>query len=117
MLQLEYTPGRNDTVMAAQHFLVPIDFSEHTNQALEYAINLAGKLEARLMLLHVIQTVPFEGADISVTLPYAYMQDLEAEIIQSMEPCLARVTAAGLAGDIVVVHGVPFHEILATAKT
>ncbi len=88
--------------MASQRFLVPIDFSEYANQALEYAINLAGKLEARLTLLHVIQT---------------YLQDLEAEIMQSIEACLARVTAAGLEGDIVVVHGVPFHEILETAKT
>ena len=52
-----------------------------------------------------------------VTLPYTYLQDLEAEIMQSMEACRARVTAAGLEGDIVVVHGVPFHEILETAKT
>ena len=47
--------------MALQHFLVPIDFSEPANQALEYAINLAGKLEARLTLLHVIQSVPLGG--------------------------------------------------------
>jgi len=52
-----------------------------------------------------------------VTLPYTYLQDLEAEIMQSMEACLARVTAAGREGDIVVVHGVPFHEILETAKS
>ena len=102
--------------MAAQHFLIPIDFSEQANQALDYAINLAGKLEARLTLLHVIQPVPLGGADMGVTLPYTYLQDLEAEIMQGMESCLTRVTAAGLAGDIVVVHGVPFHEILETAK-
>ena len=52
-----------------------------------------------------------------VTLPYTYIQDLEAEIMQSMESCLARVTAAGLEGEIVVVHGVPFHEIIETART
>ena len=52
-----------------------------------------------------------------MTLPYAYLQDLEAEIMQSMESYLARVTAAGLEGATVVIHGVPFHEILETAKT
>ena len=102
--------------MASQRFLVPIDFSEYANQALEYAISLAGKLEARLTLLHVIQSVPLGGVDMSVTLPYTYLQDLEAEIMQSMESYLTRVTAAGLEGEIVVVHGVPFHEILETAK-
>jgi nucleotide-binding universal stress UspA family protein len=103
--------------MASQRFLVPTDFSEYANQALDYAINLAEKLDARLTLLHVIQPVPMAGVDMGVTLPSTYLQDLEAEIMQSMESQLARVTAAGLEGEIVVVHGVPFHEILETAKT
>src|SRR6516164_10329325 len=102
--------------MPRPRFLVPLDFSEYANQALEYAIGLARKLEARLTLLHVIQPLPLGGVDMGVTLPYTYLQDLEAEIMQSMEACLARVTAAGLEGDIVVVHGVPFHEIVETAK-
>ena len=102
--------------MASQRFLVPIDFSEYANQALDYAINLAGKLAARLTLLHVIQSVPLGGVDMGVTLSYTYLQDLEADIMQSMESHFARVTAAGLEGEIVVVHGVPFHEIVETAK-
>ena len=103
--------------MAAQRFLVPLDFSEYANQALNYAINLARKLGARLTLLHVVQSLPMGGVDMGVTLPYTYIQDLEAEIMQSMNGCLERVTAAGLEGDIAVVHGVPFHEIIETAKT
>jgi nucleotide-binding universal stress UspA family protein len=103
--------------MASQRFLVPVDFSEYANQALDYALNLAGKLDARLTLLHVIQSIPLGGADMGVTLPYTYIQDLEAEIMQSMESYLARVTAAGLEGEMVVAHGVPFHEIVETAKT
>src|SRR5262249_379882 len=115
--QMRYTSRRKDIAMASQRFLVPIDFSEYANQALEYAISLAGKLNARLTLLHVIQSVPLGGADIGVTLPYTYLQGLEGEITESMEACRARVTAAGLEGDIILVHGVPFHEILETAKT
>src|SRR5215813_3272027 len=115
--QIGYTSRRKDIAMASQRFLVPIDFSEYANQALDYAITLAGKLDARLTLLHVIQSVPLGGVDMGVTLPYTYLQDLEAEITQSMEACLARVMAAGLEGDIVVGHGVPFHEVVETAKT
>ena len=103
--------------MATQHFLVPIDFSEYANQALDYAITLAGKLGARVTLLHVIQPLPLGGVDMGVTLPSTYIQDLEAEIRHDMESSLERVTAAGLEGDIVIVHGVPFHEIIEAAKT
>jgi nucleotide-binding universal stress UspA family protein len=87
---------------------------------LEYAIGLASKLGARLTLLHVIQSPPWGGADMDVTLPYAYIQYiqvLEAESAHSMQAYLERVTAAGLEGEIAVVYGVPFHEIIATAKT
>ena len=42
--------------------------------------------------------------------------ELETAITGDMEGYLARVTAAGLEGEIAVVHGVPFQEILDTAK-
>ena len=103
--------------MTAQRFLVPVDFSENANQAVEYAIALASKLGARVTLLHVIQPLPLGGGDMGVTVPYTYIQDLEAEITSRMQAYLERVTAAGLEGEIAVVHGVPFQEILETAKT
>src|SRR5215471_21648822 len=102
--------------MASQHFLVPLDFSEYANQALDYAIKLANKLGARLTLLHVVQSLPMGGVDMGVTLPYTYIQDLEAEIMESLNNYLERVTAAGLEGEVAMVHGVPFHEIIEMAK-
>ena len=102
--------------MAVQRFLVPVDFSEYASQALDYAIGLAHKLGARLTLLHVIQSLPLGGVDMGVVIPYTDIQDLEAEITSSMNDYLERVTAAGLEGEIAVVHGVPFHEIVETAK-
>lgn len=103
--------------MAAQRFLVPIDFSDYASHALDYAISLASKLGARLTLLHVIQSLPMGGADMGVTLPYTYIQDMEAEITSSLQTYLQRVTVAGLEGEIAVVHGVPFNEIIVAAKT
>ena len=102
--------------MTAQRFLVPVDFSEDANQAVEYAIDLASKLGARVTLLHVIQPPPLGGGDMDVTVPYTYIQNLEAEVTNRMQAYLERVTAAGLEGEIAVVHGVPFQEILETAK-
>ena len=102
-----------------QRVLVPVDFSEYANQALEYAIVLASKLGARLTLLYVIQSPPWGGVDMDVTLPHAYsqyIQHLEAESANSMQAYLERVTAAGLEGEVAVVNGVPFHEIIETAK-
>ena len=102
--------------MPTQHFLVPIDFSEYADHALAYAIRLASTLDAQLTLLHVMQPLPMAGVDMGVTLPATYLQEVEAEVQRSMEAALARVTAAGLIGECVVLYGVPFQEIIDTAK-
>jgi universal stress protein A len=102
--------------MPTQHFLVPIDLSEYADQALAYAIRLASTLEAHMTLLHVMQPLPMAGVDMGVTLPATYLQEVEAEVQRSMEAALARVTAAGLIGECVVLYGVPFQEIVDTAK-
>jgi nucleotide-binding universal stress UspA family protein len=102
--------------MPTQHFLVPIDFSDYADQALAYAIRLASTLDAQLTLLHVMQPLPMAGVDMSVTLPATYLQEVEAEVQRSMEAALGRVTAAGLIGECVVLYGVPFQEIVDTAK-
>jgi glycine betaine transporter len=106
--------------MIAQRVLVPLDFSVPSQQALNYAIELAGKLQASLTLVHVIQTPilgggPAMGVDTSLVL---YLEELEAEMWQTIETHVARVQAAGLAGDALVVHGTPFQQIIdvATAR-
>ena len=106
-------------MMTAQRVLVPVDFSEYTDHAVAYAMDLASTLGARVILLHVIQSPPWGGIAMDGTLPHAYstfLQHLEAEVAHNMQAYVQRVTAAGLVGDMVVVHGVPFHEILETAR-
>ena len=102
--------------MTVHHVLVPIDFSPYAEHALDYAIALAQKLQARVTLLHVIQPPLVAGADMGVWPSPAFVDELEAAIMGDMEGYLARVTAAGLAGEIAVVHCVPFQEIIDTAK-
>jgi nucleotide-binding universal stress UspA family protein len=102
--------------MTGQHFLVPIDFSPYAEQALDYAIALATQLQARVTLLHVIQPPLMAGADMGAWPSPTFLEELEAAVTGDMEGYLARVTAAGLEGEIVVVHGVPFQEILHAAK-
>ena len=103
--------------MTVDHFLVPLDFSTYAELALDYAIALAQKLQARMTLLHVIQLQQFgANSDMGVWPSATFIEEFEAEIRQKMEAYLARVTDAGLMGEIVVVHGVPFQEILDIAK-
>jgi nucleotide-binding universal stress UspA family protein len=102
--------------MTVHHVLVPLDFSTYAEQALDYAIALAQKLQARVTLLHVIQPPAIVNVEGGLWPTSTFLQDLEAAVTRDMEGYLARVTAAGLEGEMVVVHGVPFQEILDTAK-
>ena len=60
--------------METQHYLVPIDFSEHAERALQYAIELAQKMSARITLLHVIHTMPLGVTEMGASLPYSYQK-------------------------------------------
>ena len=103
--------------MAVQHILVPTDFSEYADYALDYAIELAQKLQARLTLLHIIDTMPLGVVEEGSMLPPSYWQELEANLGQSMEASLNRLNDVGLQGEPIIVHGVPFQSILDTAES
>ena len=96
--------------------LVPVDFSPHAERALDYAIMLASKLPARLLLLHVIHTFPLGVTEMGSALPQAYLQGIESEVRQSLEKYLQRLGEAGLAGETTIMYGVPFEEIAQFAK-
>ena len=94
--------------MATPQFLVPVDCSSSTDVVLETAIRLAHKLQARLILLHVRDETSLH--------PGAYMAQSAVEARQAMENYLARVHEAGLEGEITLVDGTPWQEIVAMAK-
>jgi len=103
--------------MTAQHILVPIDFSADADQALEYAIALASKLQARLTLLHVLLSLPPlpEGAP-GRGLPEVYLRQLATEVQQGLATRRQRVLDAGLEGHSMLVYGMPFQSIIDTAQ-
>jgi nucleotide-binding universal stress UspA family protein len=98
--------------MIPQHILVPLDFSDPANQALEYAMQLARQLQARLTLLHVTHLPPL--ADVDIT---AYMAQVEASAQQALEACLQRAQQDGLPVQSLLVQGVPWRAIVDQAKT
>jgi nucleotide-binding universal stress UspA family protein len=105
-----------ETSMTAQHILVPIDFSAYADQALEYAIELAKTLQARLTLLHVIHLTPWTMGDMVTTFPGIFLEDVETEAQQLMQASRGRLHDAGLQGETVIVHGVPFQAIINIAS-
>ena len=97
--------------MKCQHILVPVDFSQDSEEAVGCAIGLAQQFQARLTLLHAIY-VP-EAAEVNLA---AYLDKIQSESDQLMAACRKRVEDAGVTVDSLVVRGVPSHRITETAQ-
>jgi len=52
-------------MMLPRNILVPTDYSEMSETAIDYAVSLAAKLDARVHLLHVIP-IPFAGHELGL---------------------------------------------------
>lgn len=100
--------------MTIEHMLVPVDFSEHADHILAYATALAGKLQTRITLLHVVETpVLAGGAHMGMAYDLvSYTEQLEAEAWQRIDAYAQRVRTAGLECLTVVNHAVPFQQIV-----
>jgi nucleotide-binding universal stress UspA family protein len=92
----------------SERFLVATDFSSDADQALRYAMVLGTAFGAHLIVIHV--------RDDTALNPLAYSAQAEAETRQVLERLLEPVYAAGLTGEIVLIHGVPWREICHLAR-
>ncbi len=99
--------------MIAQHLLVPIDFSAHSDQALVYAIEVAKSFNAHLTLLHV--QYPSTGRN-AVGVINVNVEALADEAERGMQAALERVYRAGLKGERIMTTGVAVQTIVEVAR-
>jgi nucleotide-binding universal stress UspA family protein len=102
--------------MIAQHILVPTDFSEYADCALDYAIELAKIFQARVTVLYVFHVPSLALGEAPPTVIDDTLQAMETNVRQQAQKALARVLKAGLQGDSIIVEGAPFQMITDVAK-
>jgi universal stress protein A len=90
--------------MRPERFLVPTDFSPDANWALQHAIILGIPLHAHLILLHVRDDLELN--------PWAHSGAAQATKRKLLQRLLQSVENAGLTGEVALVHGVPWREIM-----
>jgi universal stress protein A len=110
--------SHDDQLLAKSPFkikkiLVPIDFSDCSKKALQYAVPFARQFSASITLIHVVQVNRFTGTDFgAVDLPL-----LEAGAVKSAEEQLASMarTDVPVPAATVVRSGHPVQEIVDAA--
>ena len=100
-----------DTILFAN------DFSENSEYAFDYALTLAKKFDARLIIIHVInEPVDLRGFYV----PHISFENLEKEIAESAEKMMDKFcrtkTKDYAKVESVVISGIPNEEIIKKAE-
>lgn len=103
--------------MQISTILFPTDFSQGARAAMDHAVSLARDYNAKLILLYVIQDISiaewYIPSSLSVT---DLIEDMQKSAWKEMDKWAAEVSGAGREIGKMVVRGVPFVEIIKTAK-
>ena len=98
-------------MVTLKKILCPVDHSECSYLALKYAISLALKDEAKLYLMHVIDSRLYD-TEIYKLSPYKLNEIDESRIRTDLMKSLPEGTTDVLEVETIVVKGVPFNEII-----
>jgi nucleotide-binding universal stress UspA family protein len=98
-----------------RHILVPSDFGECAEQALEIAIALATKLDAKLTLLHVCE-LPVSAYAMYAQGLYFPMDELEQAAKKALDEAAKRLRERMPNADAVLASGTAVEQILGTLK-
>ncbi len=90
--------------MVPKTILVPTDFSANAEEALDYAVALAGKLDARVYVLNVIAMQMF-GAEYGVAVTQAMVEDVTRGNQAALDKLIAARTGRSAFGPAQLEYG------------
>lgn len=103
--------------LKVRRILVPLDFSEKANKALNYAIALADEMGARIILMHVVEPV-YVSAEPGFTYVTQQTETLEQRAGRArMRKIADELIPEGLFDKAIVRLGSPYHEITTVARS
>lgn len=105
-------------MIAFNLILCPVDFSDTATHALETAIELATRLNAKIHLVHVYQypTFSMPEADLATPIDMSLQNDYSERLKQQLEDLYKNYSDSGITINSTLTEGVPYVEIVQTAK-
>jgi nucleotide-binding universal stress UspA family protein len=106
-----------DALVMLKRILCPIDFSEASLKALEYAVSLAQEADATLSVLHVVEGVPEREAALHAhfDLP-GFIRAAELDALGEMRRKIPESARSGCTIEELIATGKAYREILSTAQ-
>jgi nucleotide-binding universal stress UspA family protein len=121
-MKTNLTPHPDDTVAAAgapfriKNILVPVDFSDCSKKALQYALPLAQQRGSTLTLLHVVPTAPYATGEQGVV-DYSVKTFLQTSSERELAHLVEHEVHGSVPADTTVRAGTPAIEIVELAKS
>jgi nucleotide-binding universal stress UspA family protein len=95
--------------------LCPVDFSDSSEAALQFACSLAEEADARLTIVHVFDWQPDEDRLTARFDTAAYFEVLEGQARERLDRLVSDEARVWCRPETVTAHGKPYREILALA--
>jgi|RhiMetdeSRZDD1v2_1073273.scaffolds.fasta_scaffold210404_5 universal stress protein A len=101
-----------------QKIMVPVDFSEHSQRALDYAVGLANRFGAEVVVFHCYQLPipPFGHPPYTTVLPDSYVGAVREAAIQATRRWADTARTQGVRVREEISAGFPANEIATLAK-
>jgi len=94
--------------------LVPVDFTEYSNKAVDYAVVIASQFRAKILLLHVIEQFTYSVTDtIQMVNHYAALKAVAEPLMESLRRGVSR---KGVPVNTLVARGNPYLKIVEQAR-
>ena len=105
------------SISKSKNILVPMDFSDFSKTALNYALEIASQYDAQVTLFHVVeqQIHPSFYASGASSI-FEIDTQLKQRVISAMKKCCRDLDYATVTTDYEVVEGRPAHEIVEYTK-
>jgi nucleotide-binding universal stress UspA family protein len=94
-----------------KRILCPVDFSDTSEYALRYAVDLASRLNADVHLVHAYQLPTYALPDGAILAQPDFVANLTTEVQKQIDELARRYGSHGVALETHVVEGVAYAEI------
>ena len=99
--------------LTIKKIVAPVDFSDPSVQALQYAVSVAKQLDAEIILIHVAEPPPFAP---DLTEPHGYEDRVTEYAEKELGKLMKDYVKDGVQARFLTRFGRPYEEIVAAAK-
>jgi nucleotide-binding universal stress UspA family protein len=110
------TPAIGGIMSSIRTILVPVDFSPHSSQALDFAVDLAKDVGAKMHLLHCYQINPGGISPYGIVMPEGLDREVREGAVREVTKWQEKAASAGIAVENSVTPDFPSEAICSLAK-